>query len=571
MKLLDWADDVKTVEVKADLEHLRKLFIMPDSPDKFLEFGQELLDLIHNFFKEKGGIHSEISIQELARIFSVIDIPRSPHLLKDILSEIKRKVIAHSVKVGNPYYIGHMTSAIPYFMILIEMIIAALNQNQVKIETAKASTFLERELMAWIHRLVFNRSTGFYRAHVQNHRVALGNVTLDGTTANLTAMLVARNMAFPPDGRFPGIRKAGLYDAYRYYGVKRSVILVSSRGHYSIQKIARILGLGHCNVISVPVDSANRIDLGTLRQICGRIREENQASEEKTRIIALIGIAGTTETGNIDDLLELRRIADENRTFFHVDAAWGGALLIVNKYRHLFKGIETADSVTFDAHKLMYSPLSMGMVLFRKETSLNHLKHSSSYIIRPDSVDQGRFTVEGSRPFSCLKPWVTFKIFGAEGFRLLFEHAFELTGTFKGLLERHPNFELTNEPELFILNYRFVPRGVGDKIGSLMDEMEREEDTVRLIGLMKRIKRINEALNGLNIELHRAIRQEDNSFVSRTMIESTRYAPQRVVVLRAVTINPLTTPEILGEIVEEQNTLGTKIYSSQFAGRLERL
>lgn len=71
--------------------------------------------------------------------------------------------------------------------------------------------------------------------------------------------------------------------------------------------------------------------------------------------------------------------------------------------------------------------------------------------------------------------------------------------------------------------------------------------------------------------MHRAIRQEDNSFVSRTMIESTRYNPQKIVVLRAITINPLTTPEVLEEIVEEQNRLGTRIYRNEFADRLEKL
>lgn len=571
MKLVEMVDDRKNIEIRADLEHLRKLFIMPDSPDKFLEFGQELLDLIHNFFKEKGGIHSEISIQELSRFFSTIQIPTSPHLLKDILAEIKTRVIAHSVKVGNPYYIGHMTSAIPYFMILIEMIIAALNQNQVKIETAKASTFLERELIAWIHRLVFNRSANFYRTHIQNHRVALGNVCLDGTMANLTALLVARNMTFPADGRFPGIRKAGIYDAFRYYKCKRAIILVSSRGHYSIEKIGRILGLGNYNVLKIPVNSDNKIDLYRLRQVCAQIRQANEASEEKIRIISLIGIAGTTETGNIDDLLELRKIADENDAFFHVDAAWGGSLLIVDKYRHLFRGIEQADSVTFDAHKLMYSPLSMGMALFRKETSLNYIKHASNYIIRPDSVDQGRFTVEGSRPFSCLKPWVTLKIFGIEGFKIIFEHAFDLTDTLRGIVERHPNFEPMNRPEIFIFNYRFVPKKVQENIDLLVNEIDHEEEPQKLIRLLKRLKKINETLNELNIELHRAIRQEDNSFVSRTMIESTRYNPQKIVVLRAITINPLTTPEVLEEIVEEQNRLGTRIYRNEFADRLEKL
>jgi glutamate/tyrosine decarboxylase-like PLP-dependent enzyme len=174
--------------VKANLEYLRKLFIMPDSPDKFIEFGQELLEMIHDFFKEKGGIHSSITLPDLSRIFDQTAIPESPQLIKDVLSEIKTKVIAHSVKVGSPYYIGHMTSAIPYFMILLEMIIAALNQNQVKIETAKASSFVERELVAWFHRLVFSRSEGFYQKHIQNPRVALGNITSDGTLSNLTAL-----------------------------------------------------------------------------------------------------------------------------------------------------------------------------------------------------------------------------------------------------------------------------------------------------------------------------------------------------------------------------------------------
>jgi glutamate decarboxylase len=570
MKLLDRVED-KRPEIRADLEQLRKLFIMPDSPDKFLEFGHELLDLIHNFFKEKGGIHSEIALPDLSRIFSTIDVPHSPHYLKDILFEIKSKVIAHSVKVGNPYYIGHMTSAIPYYMILLEMIIAALNQNQIKIETAKASTFLERELVAWIHRLIFNRSAGFYRNNIQNHKIALGDVTTDGTMANLTALLVARNVAFPEEGRFPGINKAGVYETFRHYGVKRAVIIVSSRGHYSLEKVARIIGLGNDNVIKIPVGQDNKIDIFRLRQVCHQIRLANETDGEKIRIVSLVGIAGTTETGNIDDLVTLRKVADENNTFLHVDAAWGGSLLIVDKYRPLFKGIERADSVTFDSHKLMYSPMAMGMVLFRKETSLNHIRHFSNYVIRPDSVDSGRFTVEGSRPFSCLKPWATFKIFGVVGFKVLFEHAFNLTETLRGLIDRHPNFECTNIPELFILNYRYVPSRVQEKINTVMAQAEAEQDSVKYVRCLKRIKRINEKLNALNIEIHRAIRQEDNSFVSRTMIESTRYAPQKLVVLRAITINPLTTPEILEEIIEEHDRLGTKLYRTEFAHILDRM
>lgn len=553
----------KKGEVIADIEHLRKLFIMPDSPDKFIEFGNELLNLIHTFFQEKGGIHSNISLPELAKLFSDIELPKHPHLLKDVLSEIKEKIIAHSVKVGNPYYIGHMTSAIPYHMILLEMIIAALNQNQVKIETAKASSFVEREFLAWIHRLIFNRPASFYKKNIQNPTTALGNITVDGTIANLTGLLVARNKAFPPHERFPGIRQAGVYEAFRYYNCKKAIILISRRGHYSIDKIARTIGLGQDNVIKVPVDSMNKIDIDSLRRICSEISEQNNKKKDKIKIISTIGIAGTTETGNIDNLVELRKVADEYDNHFHVDAAWGGAVLLVDEYKHMLKGIEFADSVTFDAHKLLYSPMSMGMILFRKETDLDNIKHSASYVLRPDSVDQGRFTIEGSRPFSCLKPWATLKIFGTHGFRFLLQAAFKHINTIKGLVDKHENFEAMSKPELFIFTYRFVPKEIQGKLNSLMSKIE-SQGIDKSEALRKRVRKINNMLNALNVELHRYLREEDNSFVSRTRLESTRYYPQKVVVLRSIIINPLTTDNIIREIIEEQNALGVKIYNSHF-------
>ncbi|HEY1406688.1 MAG TPA: pyridoxal-dependent decarboxylase [Spirochaetota bacterium] len=543
--------------VIADIEHLRKLFIMPDSPDKFMEFGHELLEMIHAFFKDKGGIHSAISLPELGELFSELSIPDQPHLLKDTFAEIKNKVVAHSVKVGNPYYVGHMTSAVPYFSILIEMIIASLNQNQVKIETAKASTFVERELIGWIHRLIYDRDESFYSDHVQNHQIALGNVVLDGTIANLTAIHVALAKAFPPDGRFPGVARAGLIEAYRHYGVDRAIILMSKRGHYSFNKIARICGIGEDNVIKVDVDWRNKLDLYKLAHEWTAIKERNDAGGLKTKVVSLIGIAGTTETGNIDDLDSLEKWARAMSTHFHVDAAWGGPVLFVDTYRHLFKGIERADSVTFDAHKLLFTPNSMGMVLFRNEQDLSHLKHNASYILRPDSWDQGRFTIEGSRPFTSLRAWTSLKVFGSHGFRLLFENAFDLTAELKRLIDTNPSFEAMSDPELFIFNYRYAPLEIREALASCRDAKKRES--------------VNNVISEMNIDLHRAIRKKDTSFVSRTVLESTRYAPERIVVLRTVTINPLTTKEILSEIVEEHERLGAALYTEIYQRRLSQL
>ena len=231
-------------ELATTPEYLKKLFIMPNSADKFNEFGESLLDMIHDFFQEQGAIHSAISLDELKLKFNHTEIPDSPMLIRDVLDDIKNNIINHSVKVANPYYVGHMTTAIPYFMILLEMISVSLNQNQVKIESAKASTFVEREFLCWIHRLVFDRPDDFYRKNIQNHHIALGNITSDGTIANLTALSMAMAKAFPPDGnKFKGLRKEGLATALKYYDYDRVIILVSKRGHYSIRKAGMLLGI----------------------------------------------------------------------------------------------------------------------------------------------------------------------------------------------------------------------------------------------------------------------------------------------------------------------------------------
>lgn len=566
----------KRDDIPLDMDQIKKLFIMPDSVDKFNEFGNELLDLIHNFFTEKGGIHSSILLPDLAKLFSKTDVPELPQRLKNVLYEIKKNVISHSVKVANPYYIGHMTSAVPYFVILLEMIIAALNQNQVKIESAKASTFLENQFLSWMHRIVFNRSPRFYKDNIQNKDTVLGNITLDGTMANLTALMIARNIAFGPDGKFPGIREAGLYEAYKYYNCERAVIIVSRRGHYSIDKIGRSLGIGNQNVIKIPVDSKNRIDLIKLEKTIMEIEAANKSGGPRTKIIAMVGIAGTTETGNIDNLHEMSLIAKKYNIYFHVDAAWGGSVLLADEYRYLFAGIENADSVTVDAHKLLYAPPSLGMVFFRNGTELKAIQHYSNYIIRPDSMDLGRHSLEGSRPFASLKPWATIKIFGRNGFKLIFDHAFQLTSVLRGLVEMHCNFEAMNQPELFIFNYRFIPKKIKEKLNRLMAKIENEELNGRKNGMVKvkylrKIENINIILNELNTELHKAIREEDESFVSRTMIDCPQYFYQDCVILRAITINPLTTPEILQEIIEQQNKLGLKIYKNSFEGKFDKL
>jgi glutamate decarboxylase len=428
----------------------------------------------------------------------------------------------------------------------------------VKIETAKASSFVERELVAWLHHLVFNRSDQYYKKNIQNPRVALGNVTSDGTLANMTALMVAREKGFPPEGDFGGLRVGGVDRALRHYGYDRAVILVSARGHYSIRKAANLLGLGEENVITIPVDEHNRMDIKRLRRRIKSLRSEK--SGERVKILSIVGIAGTTETGSVDNLEELAHIAADVQAHFHVDACWGGAALLVDEYRPLFRGIEKADSVCIDAHKLLYCPMAMGLVLFRNERDLHAIRYTSNYVIRRNSVDTGRFTVEGSRPFACLKPWAALKIIGSEGYELLLRQAHQNTGTLKRMLDRSENFETLNDPQLFILVYRFVPRRVQDQLDRWTRDKNSSRDRDSLKETEKRIRKVNHLVNGLNIKLHKALRRDDTTFVSRTTLESTRYRPQNIVVLRAVLVNPLTDEDVIGEILETQNRIGLRIW-----------
>lgn len=553
MESLKLGIDANCKIIESTTEYMKKLFIMPDSSDRFVEFGIHLLDMIHDFFKEKGGIHSSISMDGLARIFSNTNMPPEPKLIRDVLQEIKNNVIKHSVKVANPYYIGHMTSAIPYYMILLEMISVSLNQNQVKIESAKASSFVEKEFLCWMHRLIYQNTEEFYAANIQNPHIALGNITSDGTLANITALFLAMAKAFPAQGKaFKGIRIEGIPRALEYYGYRQALILVSKRGHYSICKAGTLLGIGENGVARVPVHPcSNQIDIEKLYQIIERTRKKDKAVDKPTKFVALVGIAGTTETGNIDNLEDLSKVAKEIGAHFHVDAAWGGGALIMDSCRGMMKGIEHADTVALDAHKLLYAPNCMGICLFKDVQDSKFLYHTSNYIIRKGSVDQGRFTIEGSRPFACLKPWASLKILGRNGYRLIFDHAKVLQNTFVDLIENDPLFELLNRPQLFIINYRFVPKELRLKLDELMKDPA---------GNSEKITAVNKTVNAINIKLHKTIRDHDTSFVSRTKLESTRYSPRKIVVLRAITVNPNTETYMLRRVLNEHRSMGIKIW-----------
>ena len=153
-------------------------------------------------------------------------------------------------------------------------------------------------MLAKIHCLIYQKNEAFCLEHVQNTQTSLGCFIEDGTLANITALCVACNALLTDTDRFDGVEKEGL-SAYRAYGLERLVVLVSRLGHYFLKKAGGVLGIGNRNVIAVEIDAQNRMDLNCLRQKIAELHDIG----EKTRILAGLGTAGTTETGSVDPLV----------------------------------------------------------------------------------------------------------------------------------------------------------------------------------------------------------------------------------------------------------------------------
>jgi putative pyridoxal-dependent aspartate 1-decarboxylase len=545
----------------SDEDLWRRYFLTQENEGEWHSLMAEALAEAFEIVKPRvgGKICSDVSLQALEKIFSETSAPDCGQPLSDVLRETRKKVLAHSVRVADPRFVGHMTGALPYFGLMVDILISALNQNVVKIETALSASFVEKQTLAWLHQLVFSKSNDFYAHSMHRSDVSLGNVTNGGTLGNLTALTVARNRLLPEAG------SEGLAAAMVDRGMRRLVILASRRVHYSVKKAASILGIGAKNVLEIPVvPGTNRVDLVELEATLNRLEKH------KTGVLALVGIAGTTETGSVDKLVDLARIARDRGIWFHVDAAWGGALMLSNKHRHLVQGIELADSVVLDGHKLFYLTLSHGMVLFKDEHSLDAVRHSAHYIIRPGSVDLGRTSLEGSRRFDSLKLWFFLKTMGRSGYGALIDRTFATARTFADLIEGHPSFDLTSVPETNILTYRYVPEewkpaivSVRSMVQNTVQDLGAQEPSGTEAELLESARFVAEFLNEVNIEIQKQQRLLGLSFVSRTTLESV-YPGVEVVVLRAVLMNPFTTSEILAEILAEQDRLGRRIVADKW-------
>lgn len=482
-------------------------------------------------------ISSPIALDALVERFKKSRIPADPGSSADYLEYLDDQVVVHSTNTSSPRFIGHMTSALPYFMRPLSKLILAMNQNLVKVETSKAMTPYERQALGMMHRLVYDFADDFYQQHIQQSGSTLGMVTSGGTVANTAALWCARNSALQAREGFAGLGVEGLPAALDFYGYRGAVIIGSNLAHYSFDKAAEILGIGTRGLVRVPVERNNRVDLKALRQAISDCRAR------KHLIIAIIGIAGTTDSGAIDPLTEMAEIASAEKIHFHVDAAWGGATLFSERHRHKLAGIERADSVTIDGHKQLYLPMGIGLLLLRNPKTAQVIERHARYIVRKGSIDLGKRALEGSRSGMALLLHAALNIIGHRGYGFLIDEGIRKTQYMAKAIRSREEFELLIEPEINILNYRYLP------------QVFREQARSKTLTAID-----NEAISRFNDLLQKTQRRAGQSFVSRTRLDATCYGKAMpLAALRAVIANPLTTESDIDAVLDEQIKIATEV------------
>lgn len=439
------------------------------------------------------------------------------------LEFLEDKVLPYTIDVSSPKYIGHMTSQLPSFVPEISKLIAKMNQNLVKVETSNILTKLERQVLYTFHKLFFNLSEVHYGSDIHNENSVYGTITSSGSIANITSMFYARNRKLIEHGiTIDQVKKLGFYKCLNLLGYKDAVIVGTRLMHYSFKKAANLLGIGEDGILYVDTDMNNRMCLNDLDTKLA------QCEKDKVFVIALVGIAGATETGTIDPLKQLRVVSNQYNAHFHVDAAWGGGFIFSDEHKHKLDGIDACDSLTFCAHKLLYSAQGASMCLFRDTYDADCYSTTASYQSLPGSLDLGQYSIEGSRAANSLLIHSLLRIVGKDGYSYLINKSMNNTDYLRELIGSNSRFQLLESSDLNITNFRYIPKRYVDKALSDSDNLE---------------------INIINEQIQQSIFKSTDCFVSKTTLFERNLSSIPVTVFRVVISNPLTTKSDIRTVV----------------------
>jgi L-2,4-diaminobutyrate decarboxylase len=400
------------------------------------EHGHRLIERMAEYIEsiEPRPVSTPHTPAELARRFAE-PLPRQGRPAEEVWDEVWEKVVGDAIHVNHPMFMGHQVAPPLPHSVLADALVSLLNQSLAVWEMSPTGTVVEAQVMRWLVG-----AAGF-------PATAEGTLVSGGSVANLTGLLAAREACFP------GCWVDGVG---RTPNAERAVLLVSGHSHYSVERTAGLMGLGSEAVVAVP-DRGGKMDPAALDDALAALKREGRVP------FAVSATAASTATGLFDPLDEVADVCARHGVWMHVDGAHGASFLLSDALKHRVRGIERADSIAWDPHKMMWMPMSTGAVLVRNGRHLNAaFRQKAPYLFhaRPGeerSWDAGRMTLQCSRRFDALKLWVALQHYGADHFAGLLETTVRNTESLHAKLTAAPDFEPMHAPESNILCFRHLP------------------------------------------------------------------------------------------------------------------
>src|ERR1700751_4891007 len=406
--------------------------------NEFRDLGHEVVNLLSDYLEhiEEKRVFPDVEPRTLHALFSE-SLPENPSLPQDVLAELQQKLLPYCTHVGHPGYMGLITPSPNPIGVIADFICSAINQNVGAYSIGPSAVALERRVVRWLTDLCgYDAKAG-------------GNRTSGGMMANFIGLKVGRDAVTRDQAQHEGIDE-------------RWAVYASEERHVSIDKGVDCIGLGRNALRPLPTDSDFQVRLDAL---------ENAIAQDKKdgiRPMCIVGVFGTTNTGAVDNIRELRRIADREHMWLHVDAAYGGGMLLSHEWPMRNRGLELADSITIDPHKWFYAPLDAGAVIVRDERRL-----TASFGMKPsyltDELDKAneryQYYVHGfeqSRRFRSLKVWMSFKRYGARQIGEWVDNNVRQARHLYRVVEADSEFEPASKPPMSAICVRYKNPAFGE-------------------------------------------------------------------------------------------------------------
>lgn len=391
---------------------------------------QAINSLFNNADKPYSGLDPALLKQQI----NAVDFTQATSL-EEVIVSTNELIAKNSLLVQHPHTIAHLHTPPLIASIVAEHFIAALNQSMDSWDQSPAATFVEQQMVDWLCKT--------YQLGEQSD----GVFTSGGTQSNLMGLLLARDW-FAAQRTQHDVQQDGLPD----YAHKMRIIC-SDKSHFTVQKSASLMGLGERSVVLVKTNVQGQIDIEQLQLTIDALKAQDLLP------FAVVAMAGTTDHGAIDDLQAVVEIARTAGCWSHVDGAYGAALQLSQQHKSRLKGIECADSVSVDFHKLFYQTISCGALLIKNKANFNSLLHHADYLNRegdelPNLVDK---SIATTKRFDALKMFMTLKAVGEKQLGEFYDHLLSLTQQVATKIESNKHFELCCTPLLSTVLFRLSP------------------------------------------------------------------------------------------------------------------